>query len=407
MKNWLKGRLITGFFVTVPAFATGWLLWVFWAKVDDIFAPMYERTLGRPVPGLGFLTAVVAILLMGVIARNVAGRRVLAFGDNLLHKVPVFRLLYPSVKMLIDSFSPERRNSFKAVVLVCHPREGAYAFAFVTSQLLLEAPNGKGEMLTVFIPSNNCTSATSWLVPDETWCRRGLTVEKGSASFCPQHRRRGATRLPGSREITAAQPPTALPSASSAPKKKVIRAVDDRDRRRRHRRTDRLERYRGAVLVLGAHDDEQWSAQRGRRRERHQTERRRDQCQSSHRRPVGHGRGDRGAERVAGEGDGGSGRQARGQISHGRRARRPARRDRRRVSRSSPDARKLNRRVARFRRRTPPPPETTPLSMSPPYKGVGGKSPPRLAPLGRATRASSITEPPTSRVAGCSAIMRP
>jgi uncharacterized membrane protein len=179
MKNWLKVRLIAGFFVTVPAFATGWLLWVFWAKIDDIFAPMYDRMFGRPVPGLGFLTAVVAILLMGIIARNVVGRRVLGFGDNLLHKVPVFRLLYPSVKMLIDSFSPERRNSFKAVVLVRHPREGAYAFAFVTSQLLLEAPGGKGEMLTVFIPSNNLYLGDIVLVPAEDVVPTGLTVEEG------------------------------------------------------------------------------------------------------------------------------------------------------------------------------------------------------------------------------------
>jgi uncharacterized membrane protein len=172
-------RFVAGVFVTLPVFATAWLLWVFWAKVDDIFAPIYVRLFGRPLPGLGFLTAVVAILVMGIIARNVVGRRVLAFGDSLLHKVPVFRLLYPSVKMLIDSFSPERRSSFKAVVLVQHPREGTYAFAFVTSQLMLEAPAGKGEMLTVFIPSNNLYLGDVLVVPTEDVVPTGLTVEEG------------------------------------------------------------------------------------------------------------------------------------------------------------------------------------------------------------------------------------
>jgi uncharacterized membrane protein len=179
MKNRLKVRFVAGVFVTLPVFATAWLLWVFWAKVDDIFAPIYVRLFGRPLPGLGFLTAVVAILVMGIIARNVVGRRVLAFGDSLLHKVPVFRLLYPSVKMLIDSFSPERRSSFKAVVLVQHPREGTYAFAFVTSQLMLEAPAGKGEMLTVFIPSNNLYLGDVLVVPTEDVVPTGLTVEEG------------------------------------------------------------------------------------------------------------------------------------------------------------------------------------------------------------------------------------
>src|SRR6202521_5163379 len=69
IRNWLKIRLIAGFFVTVPAIATAWILWVFWSKIDDIFAPMYARIFGRPVPGLGFLTAVAIIFLMGTIAR--------------------------------------------------------------------------------------------------------------------------------------------------------------------------------------------------------------------------------------------------------------------------------------------------------------------------------------------------
>jgi uncharacterized membrane protein len=178
-KTWLKLRFITGIFVTLPAFVTAWILWVFWSKIDDFFAPMYFEMFGRPVPGLGFLTAVAIILAMGTIARNVVGRRVLALGDKLLLKVPVFRLLYPSIKMLIDSFSPERRGSFKAVVLVQHPREGTWAFAFVTSELTLESPIGKGEMVTVFVPTNNLYLGDVVVVPRSDVIFTGLTVEEG------------------------------------------------------------------------------------------------------------------------------------------------------------------------------------------------------------------------------------
>jgi uncharacterized membrane protein len=179
MRNWLKVRFIAGIFVTLPAFVTAWILWVFWSKIDDFFAPMYFEMFGRPVPGLGFLTAVAIILAMGTIARNVVGRRVLALGDKLLLRVPVFRLLYPSIKMLIDSFSPERRGSFKAVVLVQHPREGTWAFAFVTSELTLESPIGKGEMVTVFVPTNNLYLGDVVVVPRSDVIFTGLTVEEG------------------------------------------------------------------------------------------------------------------------------------------------------------------------------------------------------------------------------------
>ncbi|HEX9822248.1 MAG TPA: DUF502 domain-containing protein [Methylomirabilota bacterium] len=179
LRTWLKLRFIAGIFVTLPAFVTAWILWIFWVKIDDFFAPMYSQMFGRPVPGLGFLTALAIILLMGTVARNVVGRRVLALGDKLLLRVPVFRLLYPSIKMLIDSFSPERRGSFKAVVLVQHPREGTWAFAFVTSELVLESPVGKGEMVTVFIPTNNLYLGDVVVVPRSDVIFTGLTVEEG------------------------------------------------------------------------------------------------------------------------------------------------------------------------------------------------------------------------------------
>ena len=95
----------------------------------------------------------------------------------MLLNLPIYRLLYPSVKMLIDSFSPERRSAFKAVVLVQHPREGAYAFGFVTSEVLVDTPAGKRELVTVFIPTNNLYLGDVVVVPrddvlDTGWASR-------------------------------------------------------------------------------------------------------------------------------------------------------------------------------------------------------------------------------------------
>jgi uncharacterized membrane protein len=179
MKNWLKVRFIAGIFVTLPAFLTAWILWIFWSKIDDFFAPMYFQLFGRVVPGLGFLTAIAIILAMGTVARNVVGRRVLAWGDAILLRVPVFRMLYQSIKMLIDAFSPERRGSFRAVVLVQHPREGSWAFGFVTSELTLEGPAGNAEMVTVFVPTNNLYLGDIVVVPRHDVVFTGLTVEEG------------------------------------------------------------------------------------------------------------------------------------------------------------------------------------------------------------------------------------
>jgi len=179
LRNWFKVRFITGFFVTVPVIASAWLLYVFWDFIDTFFSPGYERVFGRRIPGLGFLTAVLFILFMGTIATNVLGRRILARVELLFIRVPIFRSIYPSIKQLIESFSPEKRQSFKAVVLAEHPREGEFVFGFVTSEVLVETPGRKREMVTVFVPTNNLYLGDVIMVPRQDIISTGLTVEEG------------------------------------------------------------------------------------------------------------------------------------------------------------------------------------------------------------------------------------
>ena len=179
VRGWFKVRFLTGFFVTVPAIATSWLLYVFWDKIDDFFSPIYQKLFGWKIAGLGFLTAVGLILLVGIIARNVVGRRVVAWLEGLMLRIPIFRSIYPSVKQLLEAFSPEKRTSFKEVVLAEHPRKGEYVFGFRTGDVLVEGPEGKMELVTVFVPTNNLYLGDVILVPKDEVIHTGLSVEEG------------------------------------------------------------------------------------------------------------------------------------------------------------------------------------------------------------------------------------
>src|SRR3990167_9535763 len=178
-RNWFKVRFLTGFFVTVPVIATSWLLYVFWDAIDAFFSPGYERLFGRRIPGLGFLTAVVVIFGVGTVATNVVGRRILIRVERLLTRVPIFRSIYPTIKELLESFSPEKRSSFKEVVLAEHPRKGEFVFGFVTSEVLVDGHQGERQMVTVFVPTNNLYLGDVILVPRDEVLTTGLTIEEG------------------------------------------------------------------------------------------------------------------------------------------------------------------------------------------------------------------------------------
>src|SRR6185436_11054153 len=124
MFSWLRRRFITGFFVTVPLFITvAALVWIF-SVVDGLTTPLYDQLIGRRIPGLGIVSTAVAIMLVGVVATNVFGRRLLTRGEEILLHVPVFKTIYSPLKQLIAAFSPDNESGFKRVVLVEHATRG-------------------------------------------------------------------------------------------------------------------------------------------------------------------------------------------------------------------------------------------------------------------------------------------
>jgi uncharacterized membrane protein len=132
----LRRYFITGFFVTVPlVISVAALVWIF-DVVDGVMAPVYERILGRKVPGLGLVTTAVLVLLAGAVATNVIGRRLLQQTEHYLMMVPVFRTIYAPVKQLIVAFSPDNDAGFKRVVLVDDPMRGML-LGFLTREFTL------------------------------------------------------------------------------------------------------------------------------------------------------------------------------------------------------------------------------------------------------------------------------
>ena len=151
---WLRRSFIAGFFVLVPLFiSVAAFIWIF-NVVDGLTTPLYDRLIGRRIPGLGTLSTAVAIMLVGVIATNMFGRRLLARGEEILLHVPVFKTIYSPLKQLIAAFSPENESGFKRVVLV-ERVPGVYSIGFLTREFTVNRGKGPEEMLAVYVPTNN------------------------------------------------------------------------------------------------------------------------------------------------------------------------------------------------------------------------------------------------------------
>ena len=151
---WLRRSFIAGFFVVVPLFiSVAAFIWVF-GVVDGLTTPLYDRVIGRRIPGLGTLTTAAAIVLVGAFARNVIGRRVLQRGESWLLRVPGFRTIYAPVKQLIAAFSPDNASGFKRVVMVEDAKRG-FVLGFLTREFTIDRGKGPEALLAVYVPTNH------------------------------------------------------------------------------------------------------------------------------------------------------------------------------------------------------------------------------------------------------------
>lgn len=152
--HWLRSRFVTGFFVAVPLIiSVAALLWTFYV-LDDFTGPLYVRLLGRHVPGLGLATTVVFVLLVGVVANNVLGKRVVRKAEEYLLKIPVFGFIYSPVRQLLAAFSPENESGLKRVAMV-EDGCGGFKLGFVTKDFTVEIEGRRQPLVAVYIPTNH------------------------------------------------------------------------------------------------------------------------------------------------------------------------------------------------------------------------------------------------------------
>ena len=155
----LRKWLIAGLLVIVPLVITlGLLNWIT-GTLDQTLASLPEawqpdKLRGVHIPGFGVILTLLILLIVGGIASNFIGRKLVGWGDALVRRIPVVRSIYSSVKQVSDTVFSDSGNAFRTAVMVQWPREGVWTVAFVTGQ-----PNGevaallRDDYVSVFVPT--------------------------------------------------------------------------------------------------------------------------------------------------------------------------------------------------------------------------------------------------------------
>ncbi|HVP08107.1 MAG TPA: DUF502 domain-containing protein [Burkholderiales bacterium] len=155
----MKKYVITGLLIWIPLVITIWVLKLIVDALDQtlLLVPQAWRTesvFGVHIPGLGVVIALVIVFLTGVFATNFLGARLVELWHELLHRIPVVRSIYSSVKQISDTLFSSTGHAFRKAMLVQWPREGMWTIAFLTGIPGGDVANHlQGDYISVYVPT--------------------------------------------------------------------------------------------------------------------------------------------------------------------------------------------------------------------------------------------------------------
>lgn len=169
----LRTYFISGLLVLIPVVVT---LLVIKFLVDILskslllLPPAFQPDviLGFHLPGVGVAITLGVILLMGFLASNFMGRKMLGIGDMLMSRIPLVRTIYTGVKQVTQTVFTPNGQSFRKVLLVEYPSPGIWSIAFQTGEIFNEVSShfNNEPLVCYFIPTTpNPTSGFLMIAP--------------------------------------------------------------------------------------------------------------------------------------------------------------------------------------------------------------------------------------------------
>tara|TARA_Y100001970_G_scaffold263599_1_gene349250 strand:- start:84 stop:698 length:615 start_codon:yes stop_codon:yes gene_type:complete len=187
MVETIKKSFLAGVIVIIPIGLTVYVLRAVFdisLAVGGKIAEPLKKIVDDAFPGFdllasisGLLLVIFTLIIIGFLARNVAGRRVVKWIDNLFKRIPLISMVYTTTKQIIESFSGGRENSFSKVVFVEYPRKGVWTLGFVTK----ETKNDNNQKFyNLFVPTTpNPTSGFFLIIPIDDVKETDINVEEG------------------------------------------------------------------------------------------------------------------------------------------------------------------------------------------------------------------------------------
>ncbi len=184
MKN-LYRYFFRGLITVLPVALTVYLLYIFLAWTETLTLWLLRPLIGSfYLPGMGLLSGVLTILVIGYLVSQRGIRKLLSFVELPFTNLPVVKSIYSSLKSFADYFAPAGKQGEQSVVILRMPGHAMEIVGLITRRSFSDLPGGflPGERVAVYLPMGYMIGGYTVFVPVEWVQPIDMSVEEAMRS---------------------------------------------------------------------------------------------------------------------------------------------------------------------------------------------------------------------------------
>lgn len=124
--NWIVKNFLRGLVIVVPTGITAYLVYQAFITLD--------RLVLFPYPGVGIAVILAATLVIGAVASNFLGKRLFDVAEMIFTRAPIVRIVYASIKDLLEAFVGDKRRFDKPVAVSLNATGDVRTLGFITQE---------------------------------------------------------------------------------------------------------------------------------------------------------------------------------------------------------------------------------------------------------------------------------
>lgn len=170
----LKKYFISGLLFLIPISISVWILFNIFLFVDGIIGNLLKKYLPDfYIKGLGFFSLILLILLLGFLAQNFLGKRLLHSVERAFGSLPVFNKVYLFVNGIIQNLLQKEKRVFKEVVRI-EFFPNSFTIGLVTGEQIIK----NEKYLSIFLPTvPNISTGFYLTVPENKVEKLDISIE--------------------------------------------------------------------------------------------------------------------------------------------------------------------------------------------------------------------------------------